>query len=182
VESGGAKAILSALEDAGVKIFLGPHASFLELIPGCAVTKEFSYEYGNLGLTVEVVKDMNHAIDHINEHSSGHTECIVTENKSAAEIFLSGVDSACVFHNASNRFADGYRFGLGAEVGISTGRIHARGPVGVKGLLTTKWKLRSEVGHTVAQFSGKNALQYTHRKLQIIQDEGRVAKPRSSKL
>ena len=159
--------IIRDLQVAGVRIYGGKRAIELGLVPANQTVEDFHTEYGDLRVSLEVVSDVEEAVSHIHKYGSGHTEVIVSTDKTTVDYFLRTVDSACVFANCSSRFSDGYRFGLGAEVGISTGKIHARGPVGVEGLLTTKWILVSEdekMSPIVADFAqGKR--QYTHKEL-----------------
>jgi glutamate-5-semialdehyde dehydrogenase len=117
-----------------------------------ATERDWSTEYSDLILALKIVADLEVAIEHINRFGSRHTDAIVTEDPDAARRFLNEVDAAGVFHNASTRFADGYRYGLGAEVGISTSKLHARGPMGLDGLTTYKYKLVGD-GHTVAPYA-----------------------------
>ncbi|AXG07011.1 glutamate-5-semialdehyde dehydrogenase [Haloplanus rubicundus] len=126
-----------------------------------ATDADWETEYGDLELSIKVVDSLDSAIDHVNAHGSKHTESILTEDSDRAATFMRSIDAASVFHNASTRFADGYRYGLGAEVGISTGKIHARGPVGLDGLTTYKYYLEGD-GHLVATYAGENAKPYLH--------------------
>jgi len=126
-----------------------------------ATDEDWRTEYGDLILSIKVVDSLQAAIDHVNTNGSKHTESILTEDDGKARKFMTGVDAASVFHNASTRFADGYRYGLGAEVGISTGKIHARGPVGLEGLTTYKYYLEGD-GHLVASYAGEDALPFSH--------------------
>lgn len=127
----------------------------------------WSREYGTPELALGVVDSIDAAIAHIHKHGSAHTESILTEDSAAAEKFLREVDAAGVFHNASTRFADGFRYGFGAEVGISTSKLHARGPVGLEGLTTYKYVLRGH-GHVAGDYrahgSEPAARRFTHRR------------------
>nr|ANR02122.1 delta1-pyrroline-5-carboxylate synthetase 3 [Lilium regale] len=160
LKSGGINDLIVELRGEGVTLFGGPRANEELDIP---LAQSFHHEYSSTACTVEIVDDVHAAIDHIHQYGSAHTDCIVTEDSEVAELFLHQVDSAGVFHNASTRFSDGARFGLGAEVGLSTSRIHARGPVGVDGLLTTRWLLRGN-GQVV---DGDKELVYTHKDLPL---------------
>ncbi|MDQ2975333.1 MAG: glutamate-5-semialdehyde dehydrogenase [Acidobacteriota bacterium] len=124
---------------------------------------DWGAEYSDLILAIKVVHDTDEAIEHINRYGSGHTESIVTEDARAASHFMERVDAAGVYHNVSTRFADGFRYGFGAELGISTSKLHARGPVGLEGLTTYKYKLIGD-GQTVASYvAGERT--FKHRKV-----------------
>lgn len=117
-----------------------------------ATEEDFKTEYLDLIISIKIVDNIQEAIEHINKYGSHHTDCILTENEEAAHTFMQYVDSAGVYQNCSTRFADGYRYGFGAEVGISTGKLHARGPVGLEGLCTYKYKLFGN-GNIVADYA-----------------------------
>jgi len=129
-----------------------------------ATEADWSTEYLDYILSIKVVAGLDEAIEHINRYGSGHTDTIVTADKNKAERFMDFVDSGNVFWNCSTRFSDGFRYGLGAEVGISTNKIHARGPVGLEGLVIYKWKLLG-TGQIVADYSGSGAKQFSHKKI-----------------
>jgi glutamate-5-semialdehyde dehydrogenase len=129
-----------------------------------ATQTDWATEYSDLILSLKVVDSVEDAIAHINTYGSRHTEAIVTEDAETAQTFLDQVDAAGVYHNCSTRFADGFRYGFGAEVGISTQKMPPRGPVGLEGLITYKYHLEGK-GHIAATYSGDNAKPFTHRDL-----------------
>jgi glutamate-5-semialdehyde dehydrogenase len=157
--------LVGALESAGVEVRgCARTASLLpdqQIVP--ATEEDWHTEYGDLKITIKVVRNLDEAIEHINHYGSRHTESILTQDKKTAEVFMGEVDAASVFHNASTRFADGFRYGLGAEVGISNSKLHARGPVGLEGLLTYKYKLRGS-GQIVSDYVlGKRTFKHRRR-------------------
>jgi glutamate-5-semialdehyde dehydrogenase len=137
-----AAALVATLLDAGCEVRGDGRAQALDrrVIPASA--NDWDTEYLDAILSVAVVDGLEAALAHIARHSSAHTDVIVTADAAAAERFLAEVDSAIVMHNASSQYADGGEFGLGAEIGIATGRLHARGPVALEGLTTYKWQVR----------------------------------------
>jgi glutamate-5-semialdehyde dehydrogenase len=155
--------ITSALEAAGVRLDLDSGSAGLLGRRPTKTDDDWSVEYLDLRMAVKLVGSLDEAAAHINRYGSGHTDAIVTGSQGAAERFMDRVDSASVYWNASTRFADGYRYGLGAELGISTGKLHARGPVGLEGLCTYKWRL-SGSGQVVADYAS-GARRFLHEEL-----------------
>jgi len=156
-------AIAEALQAQGVELRGDAETcQFVEIAP--ATDSDWSTEYSDLILAIRVVDSLEAAIAHINTYGSRHTEAIVTEAATAAEQFMAQVDAAGVYHNCSTRFADGFRYGFGAEVGISTQKMPPRGPVGLEGLVTYKYQLVGD-GHIAATYAGSQAKPFTHRDL-----------------
>ena len=149
------------LQDRDVELLGGDRAcQLLNISP--ATDADWATEYSDLMLSIKIVDSLEEAIAHINTYGSKHTEAIVAEDAAAATIFLNQIDAAGVFHNCSTRFSDGFRYGFGAEVGISTQQMPPRGPVGLEGLVTYKYQIAGD-GHIAATYTGKKAKAFTHR-------------------
>ncbi|KNE68124.1 glutamate-5-semialdehyde dehydrogenase [Allomyces macrogynus ATCC 38327] len=134
-----------------------------------ATPEDFDTEFLSLTIAVRVVADVHAAMAHIHDHGSGHTEAIVTANAETAETFLRGVDAAGAYWNASTRFADGFRYGFGAEIGVSTNKTHARGPVGLEGLVIYKYRVVGK-GQTVAEYAaGSGGRKYLHEPIVVTE-------------
>ncbi|AFY95125.1 glutamate-5-semialdehyde dehydrogenase [Chamaesiphon minutus] len=159
--------IIDKLQAHGVEIRLSEFGhqilgNELHLTVDLAIATDWATEYSDLIIAIQIVPDLEAAIAHINTYGSRHTDSIVTENANTAKVFSDRVDAANVFHNCSTRFSDGFRYGFGAEVGISTQKMPPRGPVGLEGLVTYKYQLSGD-GHIAATYTGENAKPFTHR-------------------
>ena len=159
-------ALVDALEANQVKV-RGDECT-RQLLPGRSVDlvgdDEWHTEYSDLIVAVRVIDDLGAALEHIERFGSHHTDAIVTEDAAVARRFLDDVDSANVLHNCSTRFSDGFRYGFGSEVGISTSKLHARGPVGLEGLVTYKYRLVGR-GQVVKDYVGAGARPFKHVRL-----------------
>ncbi len=155
--------VAQALQEGNVEL-LGDERTSKLLNIAEATAADWSTEYSDLMLSIKLVESVEEAIHHINTYGSRHTDAIVTEDQKVAELFLAQVDAAGVYHNCSTRFADGFRYGFGAEVGISTQQMPPRGPVGLEGLVTYKYRVVGD-GHCVTTYSGKDAKAFTHQDL-----------------
>lgn len=168
VHSAVAKTCLPQLEKAlsAKGVTLRGDEKTCEILPHIetATEEDWKTEYSSLVLAIKVVDSIDSAIAHINTYGSKHTEAIIAENTDRAQQFLNQVDAAGVFHNCSTRFADGFRYGFGAEVGISTQKMPPRGPVGLEGLVTYKYQLTGE-GHIAETYSGSEAKPFIHKDL-----------------
>jgi glutamate-5-semialdehyde dehydrogenase len=155
--------VVTALQAKGVEL-RGDEAAQAIATMAPATEADWATEYSDLVLSIRVVASLEAAIAHINTYGSGHTEAILTEDELAAQAFMGRVDAAGVFHNCSTRFSDGFRYGFGAEVGISTQQMPPRGPVGLEGLVTYKYLLQGQ-GQIVETYTGQDARPFTHRNL-----------------
>jgi len=151
------------LREHSVKLYGDETVRILARDFAIAPVEDWHTEYGELALSIGVVESMEAAMEHIHHYGSAHTEAIITDDLETAERFLREVDAASVMHNASTRFADGFRYGFGAEVGISTSKLHARGPVGLEGLTTYKYVVRGH-GHLAGDYRGDKARAFTHKR------------------
>lgn len=158
--------VAAALKKRGVRLLADERARRFWPAAEPAAETDFGREWGDLTLSIKVVDDIGGAIDHIHRYGSGHTEAICTADAERAREFLRRVDAASVFWNASTRLADGGRYGLGMELGVSTGRLHARGPVGLEGLLTTRWLLEGS-GQGAGDYGPEGGRTLAHRRLPL---------------
>jgi glutamate-5-semialdehyde dehydrogenase len=159
------KSLATLQKSSAIEIFKGNnnHADKVQ----ASNDEDYDTEFLDLTLAVKTVDSVEEAIQHINEHGSKHTDAILTEDEAEAKRFMAGVDAAGVYWNASTRFADGFRYGFGAEVGVSTNKTHARGPVGLEGLVIYKYQLHGN-GHATADYgTGEGKRPYLHERIEL---------------